>query len=1068
MPEGAPGVVSHFDLARKDCVGTARNTTSKVWYTVADGVLSDVYAPTIDNTNVETLQYVVTDGRSFTDLQTRDMTYTVQAIDPGGLACRVTSTPRRGGYRLVTDYLTDPARDAVVMRTRLEGPASLKVFVRYDATVNGNGGGGANNAGADDATVDPATTALVSSDTNTVTNAVNRDYAVPLHGALRADRPFRSASSGYAGTASDGLAQLDSARALSGPTDAPDGNVVQTAEIDRHGSHPFTLALGYGTTAARAIGVAGTAARTSFALTYARYAAGWVAYDAGLKPPLGALPGLSPAQALRLRRAYYLSVNVIKASEDKTFPGAIIAGLGAPWGQAVSAGDPIDGKAPYNGSYRTIFGRDLYESVTGLATAGDVATARAATRFLFERQQLADGRMPRNSLVNGLKGPESGGDQLDETAYPILMAWQTGLAGDAALWPRIRRAADFVVARGPSFGSERWEEQGGFSPSTIAAEIAGLVAAGRIADQHGDPAAARVYRATADHFQRSIKGWTVTTSGPYAPRYFIRLSRNGDPNEAVSYNLGNGGPDADQRAVVDAGFLELTRLGILPADDPDVLASLPVVDAVIKRETASGPGWYRYGTSTPGTEDGYGDCWEPDPTNCSPSGKPWPPGTGSGHVWPVLSGERAEHLLQTGDRAGATALLASMDRYASGVGLIPEQAWENPDLPASPFGSPPETASIGFVNGESVGSTSPLTWAQAQLSRLVLSIGAGRPVEQPAIVADRYVRSGPPGVAPLTVTAPADNTTVTTPTVEVTGTTVPGATVDVVSTPLDIPGATARVTVTAGADGSFTATVPAPFGASAVTVAATTAAGATGYARRTVIGENVTGTVVLDVTDPDGDDNGPGTYAYPTSSNFQPGAFDLQRFQVIVDGDTTLLRAKIRNLAPTFGSPLGAQLLDVYVHDPAATATSTAAAFPDRNYSIAADSAWSRRVEVEGFADPVFVDASGASLGTASVLASQASGYITILVPTAALGTVGPGWRFTVVLHGQDGFAPGRARGFQPTPQDFQFGVCAPGGTSPICAVDPATVPKAMDTLTAPAELDPTQPPVVLTGVPVP
>src|SRR5829696_10124286 len=164
---GAPGALSHFDLARKDCVGTARNSTSKVWYTVAGGVLSDVYAPTIDNTNVETLQYVVTDGATFTDLQSRDMTYTVAAIDPGGMACRVTSTPRRGGYSLVTDYVTDPSRDSVVMNTRLSGPANLDVFVRYDATVNGNGGGGGANGGADDATVDPATTALVSSEEHT-------------------------------------------------------------------------------------------------------------------------------------------------------------------------------------------------------------------------------------------------------------------------------------------------------------------------------------------------------------------------------------------------------------------------------------------------------------------------------------------------------------------------------------------------------------------------------------------------------------------------------------------------------------------------------------------------------------------------------------------------------------------------------------------------------------------------------------------------------------------------------------------------------------------------------------
>src|SRR5689334_23587149 len=71
---GAPGALSHYGLARKDCIGTAENRRSKTWFTVADGVLSDVLFPTADNTNVETLQYVVSDGSSFTDLQTRDMT----------------------------------------------------------------------------------------------------------------------------------------------------------------------------------------------------------------------------------------------------------------------------------------------------------------------------------------------------------------------------------------------------------------------------------------------------------------------------------------------------------------------------------------------------------------------------------------------------------------------------------------------------------------------------------------------------------------------------------------------------------------------------------------------------------------------------------------------------------------------------------------------------------------------------------------------------------------------------------------------------------------------------------
>ena len=1030
---GGPGALSHFDLARKDCLGTARNSRSKVWYTVAGGVLSDVYSPTIDNTNVETLQYVVTDGQTFTDLQSRDMTYTVRSTDESGMACRVTSTAKSGKYRLVTDYVTDPDRDAVVASTRLEpakGTQDLKVYVRYDATINGNGGGGTSNGGADDAVVDAATTALVSSDPDTETNAANRDYAVPLYGALRADRPFLKASSGFAGTASDGFGPARRRphaghdvrrgarrqRRADGAGRRREGPAVHARARLRHDEGP-----GHRRRRASPRTHPSTRRRRSTRRPGGRTTRG------STSPPK-TFPGLNKQEADRLRSAYWLSANVLKASEDKTFPGAVVASLASPWGQAVSAGDTPGGKPVYFGSYREVFARDLYESFTGLMAAGDLSTARATVRFLFERQQLADGRFPRNSLVNGKQAPDTGGDQLDETAYPILMAYQAGLQHDGSLWAdHVRKAADFVVAHGPSFGSERWEEQSGYSPSTIAAEIAGLVAAGRIADVNGDHARARVYRATADHFQRSIKGWTVTTTGPYATgRYFIRLAKNGDPNEAVTYNLGNGGPDADQRAVIDAGFLELTRLGILPADDADVQRSLPVVDDTIRRDTDSGPGFYRYGTATPGTEDGYGDCYEPDATNCSPNGKPWPTGnSGSGHVWPVLNGERAEQHLQTGEAATAARLLLGMQRFASGIGLVPEQAWENPDLPASPFGTNPETASIGFENGGAAGSASPLTWAQAQQVRLTQSLGRSRPVEQPRIVRKRY-QPTPPPAAPVDVTAPADGATVTTATVDVTGTTTPGATVDIASTATDTGGATTLVTVHADAGGAFSATVPSPFGTSVITVAVTTAGGATGYARRTVVSDFITGTTVLDVTDPSGDDTGPGTYAYPTSDNFHAGAFDIERFQVIVSGDSALLRLRTRDLSPTFGSPLGAQLVDVFVHTPGAATTSTAAPFASRNYAIADNSAWSSRIEVEGFASPVFVDAAGQSLGTVSVQASQASRYITMIVPLAALGTPGPGWQFTVVLHGQDGFSPDRARGFQPTPQPFQFGLCAP------------------------------------------
>jgi glucoamylase len=1060
---GAPGALSHFDLARKDCLGTSAGRASKVWYTVAGGVLSDVYSPTVDNTNVETMQFVVTDGQTFTDLQTRDTTYTVRTLDPGGMVCEVTSTARNGRYRIVTDYATDPDRDAVVVRVRLVSQQRLNLYVRIDPTVNGNGGGGPANGGADDATAGPS--ALVSVDTNTVTNAVNRTYAVPTSMALRADRPFPVASSGYAGTPSDGLTQLDAAHRLTDVyASAPHGNVTQTARVDLTRGEA-TLALGFGRDAAGATAVAGAALRRPWIATAARYALGWQAYDATLRRP-GAVDD-------RSRAAYYVSVNVVKASEDKTFPGAVVASLASPWGQAVSAGDA---PAVYFGSYREVFARDLYEAYTGLLTAGDLDTARATVRFLFLRQQLADGRFPRNSLLNGRIAPDTGGDQLDESSYPILMAYQAGLAGDDTLWPHVRAAADFVVSHGPSFGSERWEEQSGYSPSTIAAEIAGLVAAAAIADRHGDHAAATVYRATADQFQRSVKGWTVTTTGPYGTgRYFIRLSRTGDPNAAITYNLGNGGPDADQRAVVDQGFLELTRLGILPANDADVTRSLPVVDSVIGRATPSGQGFYRYGTSTPGTEDGYGDCFEPDPTTCAPSGKPWPTGNvGSGHLWPVLSGERAEQQLQAGDRTGAGRLLAAMNAYASDIGLVPEQDWEDPDLPASPYGTDPAIASIGFTTGEPAGSASPLTWAQAQQARLTLSVGAGRPVEQPDIVRARYVDADSriaPAALPVTVTSPADGAVAPGRTVTVTGTTVAGARVVVASTPTDVTAPTARATTTATASGAFSVTVPVGFLTNVVTVAVEKGR-ATGYARLTVVSQAAPGLVLLDAVDPTGDDNGPGTYQYPTSPDFHPGAFDIQRFQVIDAGDTVYLLTQVRDLTPTFGSPLGAQLLDVFVRDPHAAVFTTAPPYPQRAYAVAADSAWSSRIEVQGFAGPVFVDAAGAARGTVAVTANQATRSILVAVPKAALGQPGTGWVFTVALHGQDGFSPDQARGFATAPQPFQFGVCAPGGTGPICSTDPGTVPKVVDTITPAgvdqaAELDPTGGPVTLHGVPL-
>jgi glucoamylase len=1069
---GSPGSESYFDLARKDCVGTAMNTTSKVWFTVADGVLSDTYWPTVDATNVNTLQYVVTDGHSFTDLQTRDMTYTVQS-DPTGMGCTIVASSSAHHYRIVTTYVADPARDAVLMHVRFEGPSSDHIYVRLDPLAGGTGGGGSQNAGGNSASLVSSgnQTVPVDSNTNTTTDAVNRSYAVPSFMALETSGGFSSESVGYAGTASDGLSMLDSTHALTPYNSAPDGHVTLTAELPSQvGALQGTnIALGFGTTQGAALSVAGASVNDSFPRAYDNYERGWERYDAGLRRPSYKLGAAAVHE-------YYESVNVVRASVDKTFPGALVAGLGSPWGQSVPAGNLTNGEPTYFGSYREVFSRDLYEGFTALLLAGDRRTAQAATRFLFDRQQQADGSMPRNSLLNGQAAPDTGGLQLDETSYPILMDWQSGLAGDHSLYTQhVVPAADFLVAHGPSDGAERWEEQSGYSPSTIAAEIAGLTAASRIARRNHDPARAAVYQATADDFARNIKAWTVTTNGPFisstVPSYFIRISKNADPNSGDQVDLGNGSITVDQRSLIDAGFLELVRLGILPANDPTIQSSLAVVDETIERQTPSGTGFYRYGTSSTESVDGYGDCYQPSATSCSTIGAPWAPtDVGTGHLWPVLSGERGEYDLDAGQQNSAVALLTAMRNMTSGQGLEPEQVWEDPALPASPYGTDPATASIGFEPGQPAGSASPLTWAQAQYARLALDLSAGRTLETPPIVTDRYVRHGMPGALALTISSPASGTSVNSATVTVTGTTAAGAKVDAEGVGAT-GGAAATASTTADGSGNWSLQLPAGFGSTTITVTATSGR-STGYAQTLVTNVALPGTQVLNVSDPTGDDNGPGTYQYPTAPDFVPGGFDLTGLKVSQTGTDVYIQTSIKNLVPTFGSSFGAQLLDLYVRDPSASSTSTSAAYSQLNYSVTPADAWSERLEAQGFAPTIWVNAAGTSLGSVQQVVDDASGTITLIVPQSAFGTVGSGWVFTIALAGQNGFNSYQARDFTATAGDYSFGVCAAGGTSPICAVNPSSVPYVIDTITPPTvsqdtELDPTLGSVELSGVTV-
>jgi glucoamylase len=372
----------------------------------------------------------------------------------------------------------------------------------------------------------------------------------------------------------------------------------------------------------------------------------------------------------------------------------------------------------YNGPYHLVWSRDLYQMATAELAAGDRAAAGRGLDYLWTRQQKPDGCLPQNSNLDG--SPHWGGLQLDEVADPILLSWQLGRT-DAGTWSHVQRAADCILTNGP-VTQERWENATGYSPASIAAEIAGLVCAAQIAQANGANADAARYLSTADDWRAQLGNWTVTTNGPLSsPPYFLRLSVDGDANAGTAYTLSDGGPTVDQRTVVDTSFLELVRLGVLRADDPAVLSTLPVVDRELGVNTPSGQFWHRY------NHDGYGETLDD---------RPFGTNDGIGRLWPIFAGERGEYELAASElagdlAAGRAAALKRLDAIANTANdgfMLPEQVWDD---------NPP-SGTAGRLPGTGTGSATPLGWTHAQFIRLAWSIDAARPIEQPSVVSCRY------------------------------------------------------------------------------------------------------------------------------------------------------------------------------------------------------------------------------------------------------------------------------------------------------------------------------------------
>ena len=295
-----------------------------------------------------------------------------------------------------------------------------------------------------------------------------------------------------------------------------------------------------------------------------------------------------------------MAAMVLKALEDKTYRGAMIASPSNPWGGGQNANEPtISG-------YHAVWSRDLYQVATAFIALNDLASANRALDYLFKVQQKPDGSFPQNSWVDGR--PIGGGLQMDQVALPIVLAYQLRRNDRSAWLKHIKPAADFIVRKGPITEQERWEEKRGYSPSTIAAEIAALVCAADIAVINQDRAASDSYLQRADEW---VDDWRAGQQLPMVPMAsqttLSALPENADPNDGAKIEINSGGGTYDEREVVDAGFLELVRLGIKPADDPLISRTLAVIDKLIKVETPAGSGWYRY------NHDAYGE--RPDGSN---------------------------------------------------------------------------------------------------------------------------------------------------------------------------------------------------------------------------------------------------------------------------------------------------------------------------------------------------------------------------------------------------------------------------------------------------------------------
>jgi glucoamylase len=695
---GWPGIPARWTSSAKTGLGTATARESRVWFTLGNGIVNEIYYPRVDCACTRDLGLIVTDGQSLFSEEKRDTRSETSMVEPGVPVYRIHNTARNGRYEIEKEVLTDPWRDVVLQRVRFVphsgSLADYRMYVLLAPHLANRGSG--NTAWVDEYKGTP------------MLFAERGSHAL----ALACSAPWVARSVGFVGT-SDGWQQLRADKRLTRTyRRAENGNVALTGQVDLRASEDtFVLALGFGPTANEAGQHARISLLEDFDVTKSAYVDGWKQWH-------HALQRRTSWKAPR-RRFYHLSAAVLRAHEDKRVEGGVIASLSVPWGFS-KADDDL-------GGYHLVWPRDLVETAGGFLAIGAHREGRRVLRYL-EVTQEADGHWAQNMWLDGT--PYWSGIQMDETALPILLvdlAVREGALdadGGQAYWPMVERAAAFLVRNGPVTPQDRWEEDPGYSPFTVASEIAALLVAAEIAERASHSTAATYLRETADAWNDSVEQWLYVAGTALGRQYgvdgyYVRASEP-DQADAASPRGGfvpikNRPPDqsmAPAASIISVDALALVRFGLRAPDDPRILNTVKLIDALLKVETPNGPAWHRY------EGDGYGEHADGEPFD----------GVGIGRAWPLLTGERAHFELAAGRKREAEQLARAVEAFAGASGLIPEQIWDAADAPAH-----------GLFFGHASGSASPLVWAHAEYLKLCRSLRDGEIFDRPPQTVERYL-----------------------------------------------------------------------------------------------------------------------------------------------------------------------------------------------------------------------------------------------------------------------------------------------------------------------------------------